>query len=210
MNSEEWHLPNRESAAISRTETPRVWGRVVWIMVCLLAGALLWGTTWVVDQQRTSEPLAEDLPVTVPRGLPQVGQPAPDFTLTSLQHGEQSLARWRGQPVLINFWATWCGPCRREMPELVAAHERYQAEGLVILAVNLSHQDVHAQVEAFAEEYQVPFPLLLDVTGEVADKVYGARGLPMSVFIDREGNVQHIYLGALNHEWLDQLVAEIL
>lgn len=143
----------------------------------------------------------------MPNNLPTIGQPAPDFTLSDLHGNEQHLADWRGQPVLINFWATWCGPCRREMPELMAAQERYHAEGLVVVTVNLSHQDARKSVEAFVEEFQPPFPILLDTTGEVAERNYGVIGLPMSFFIDRAGIIRGIYVGALDRAAIDQTMA---
>ena len=95
------------------------------------------------------------------------------------------------------------------MPELIAAQERYRAEGLVVLAVNLSHQDTIAQVEAFVAEFEPNFPVLLDSKGEVSDKLYGARGLPMSIFVDRTGIVRRIYVGALSREWINRSLAEM-
>ena len=86
----------------------------------------------------------------------------------------------------------------------MAAEERYQAEGLVVLAVNLSHQDARASVEAFVDEFQPLFPILLDTTGEVAERNYGVIGLPMSFFIDRAGTIRGIYVGALDRAAIDQ------
>ena len=163
----------------------------------------------VLPRDQTHAETATPAGKIVPRGLPAIGQPAPDFTLPALHHDPQRLAAWRGQPVLINFWASWCGPCRREMPDLIAAYAQYQTEGLMVLAVNLTQQDSRANAAAFAEEFQIPFPVLLDDTGEVADGLYGAHALPMSYFIDRAGYLRHIYVGAVNRSWIGQIMEEI-
>ncbi len=139
-----------------------------------------------------------------------VGQPAPDFTLKTLAGDEITLSDLRGQSVLINFWASWCGPCRREMPEMLRVYEKYKEEGFTILAVNLTHQDALPEVEAFVEEFQMPFPVPLDETGEVTTDLYRLRGIPTSVFVDRAGVVQRVYIGAMSGDQLDQFVAEIL
>lgn len=140
----------------------------------------------------------------------KVGQLAPNFTLQSLDGTDISLSDYIGRPVLINFWATWCAPCRREMPELVKAYNEHENEGFVILAVDLAHQDDIDAVQAFVEEFEMTFPVLLDETGEVSDELYNLIGLPMSVFINREGRIVHIYVGLMLPDQIDEFVNEIL
>lgn len=139
-----------------------------------------------------------------------VGQAAPDFTLRTLEGETLSLSDFSGQPVLINFWTTWCGPCRIEMPELVRIYNERKDEGLVILAVDLTHQDSIEDVEAFVEEFSMNFPVLLDETGTVSDELYHLFGLPMSVFVNRDGIVTRTHIGIMTADQIDEFVDEIM
>lgn len=141
---------------------------------------------------------------------PVPGFPAPDFALMQLGGGEVRLSDYRGRPVLINFWASWCPPCRIEMPELVKSYESHRDEGFVIFGVNLTHLDTLPDVEAFVEEFHISFPVLLDERGLVAERLYRLRGLPMSVFVNRAGVVVRIHYGALSQGQLEEYVREIL
>ena len=139
-----------------------------------------------------------------------VGQPAPDFTLNTLDGNQVSLTDFRGPPVLINFWATWCSPCRLEMPGLVRAYETHQADGFVILAVNLTAQDRVTDVNAFVAEFKMTFPVLLDESGAVADEIYRLRGLPTSIFVDRDGRVARMQIGVMTDQQIDAFVTELV
>jgi cytochrome c biogenesis protein CcmG, thiol:disulfide interchange protein DsbE len=142
--------------------------------------------------------------------LPLEGQPAPDFTLKTLDGNAITLSKIQGQPVLINFWASWCAPCRAEMPEIVRAYETHKADGLIVLAINMTFQDSLPEAQAFVKEFHMPFPVLLDDTGAVARDTYGVRVLPMSFFIDRKGIIVHRQIGAMNGKQIDTFVGEIL
>jgi cytochrome c biogenesis protein CcmG/thiol:disulfide interchange protein DsbE len=142
--------------------------------------------------------------------LPLEGQPAPDFTLKTLDGSTITLSKLQGHPVLINFWASWCAPCRAEMPEIVQAYETHKADGLIVLAINMTFQDSLPEAQAFAKEFHMPFPVLLDDTGAVGRDAYGLRGLPMSFFVDRKGVIAHRQIGAMNGKQLDTFVSEIL
>ncbi len=143
--------------------------------------------------------------------VPEVGRAGPDFRLETPDGGTVRLSDLQGGPVLINFWASWCAPCRAEMPELVAAYDRYQAEGLVVVAVNL--QETDGQVERFAEEFGMTFPVVIDRNGEVADvwRLGGPiEGIPTSYFLDEKGVVQQLTYGPMTAEMLEERLATIL
>ena len=126
-----------------------------------------------------------------PEGSPshgRAGEPAPDLEAVALDGGEVSLAALRGRPVLLNLWATWCIPCIAEMPELVALHERFSPEGLMMVGLNLDQADAAERVRAFVAERQLPFAVWLDP--EMG--AYGAlrvKGLPVTLVVDREGRI---------------------
>jgi peroxiredoxin len=123
------------------------------------------------------------------------GSPAPDFQLESLDGPAISLSDLRGRPVLLNFWATWCGPCRLEIPFLkeVSRDESWRAQGLVILAVNLG--EPAADVREFVEFYGLTFPVLLDSQGQIG-MLYNAASIPTTYFVDKDGIIRNIKRGA--------------
>jgi len=139
------------------------------------------------------------------RGL-EVGQLAPDFSLQFPDGTKTKLSDWQGQPVVLNFWATWCAPCREEMPEFVAAYDRYQDDGLVIVGVNA--QETASQAAEFMGSFSMDFPVALDTRGDV-QQLFNVRGLPTTVFIDREGRIVERWAGLLRGPALEELLAEI-
>ena len=142
--------------------------------------------------------------------LPLESRPAPDFTLKTLDGSTVTLSKLQGQPVLINFWASWCTPCRTEMPEIVRAYEAHKANGLIVLVINLTFQDSLPEAQAFAKEFHMPFPVLLDDTGAVARDAYHVPVLPMSFFIDRKGIIAYRQIGAMSGKQIDTFVGKIL
>lgn len=140
----------------------------------------------------------------------KAGMRAPDFTLTEVTTGEPvSLSQFRGRPVLINFWATWCGPCRLEMPHLQAAYEQYKGEGFTVLAVDVKFDDGPEAVQAFIDELGLTFPIVKDETGVVEIDKYNVLGYPTSVFIDRDGVIQYVHRGPLTKDFIAEKLRDI-
>jgi peroxiredoxin len=117
---------------------------------------------------------------------------APDFTLRTADGRNLRLAEQRGQVVMVNFWATWCPPCRVEMPHLTRLHEKYRDSGFLLLGVNVD--DDPAKAIVLAAKLGVKFPVLLDGTKKVA-KLYDVVSMPSTVLIDRDGRVRHVHSG---------------
>jgi peroxiredoxin len=138
-----------------------------------------------------------------------VGGAAPGFSLKLLTGGEAALSQFRGRPVLVNFWATWCKPCRQEMPEIIAAYQAHHASGLEVLAVNLSDQESMKDVRKFVAELGLPFPILLDDKGKTRER-YDLVTVPTSVFIDAKGIVRKVHAGPISANALKDGLAEIL
>lgn len=127
-----------------------------------------------------------------------VGYLAPQFTLRNLEGNHVSLSGFKGQVVILNFWATWCAPCRVEMPSFENLYRRYRSRGLTVLAVSLD-KGADEKVRDFAEEYQLSFPVLLDADGE-AEKLYPSISIPFTFVIDKSGRVVARVDGAKNWE----------
>ena len=126
--------------------------------------------------------------------VPAVGTTAEDFQLTDLAGKQQSLSQYRGQVVLVNFWATWCKPCTTEMPAMQAMYDKLQDKGFVVLAVNELEDE--AKVREHIQQHGHTFPVLLDSDNKVANQ-FGVFGLPVSVFIDEKGVVREYIKGGL-------------
>ncbi len=122
----------------------------------------------------------------------EISGPAPDFTLKSAQHGNLRLQEYRGQVVLLNFWASWCGPCRKEMPALQDLYKKYEKFGFVVLAVSVD-EDTSAADE-FMGTVEVDFPYLYDTESKVSE-LYAVEAMPTTVVIDRDGQRRFLHKG---------------
>ena len=187
------------------------------VMIMFLSGCVTGSTAGGALGEAAAITLAA-LPEGVGRGFPSVqidetvqadaglqeGQMAPNFHLVLEDGRHLSLQSLRGQPVLLNFWATWCGPCRLEMPEIVSVATA-NAE-LVVLAINV--QETIDQIQPFAEEFQMTLLVVRDTDGALRNR-YEVRGMPTSVFIDREGKISTIWTGILTGKVLEDLLSEV-
>ncbi|MFN2214572.1 MAG: peroxiredoxin family protein [Anaerolineales bacterium] len=138
---------------------------------------------------------------------PQVGFAAPDFTLETYEGQTYALSEFRGKPVLVNFWASWCPPCRSEMPAMQRVYEDFEEEGFIVLAINSTNQDNIGEALSFGQDRQLSFPILLDRTGSVSS-LYEIRSLPASYFIDPEGIIQDVVIGGPMSEALLRIRVE--
>ncbi len=138
---------------------------------------------------------------------PIVGRAAPAFDLATLDGGRLSLADLRGSPVVLNFWASWCLPCREEAPLLTAAARDFEAQGLRV--VGIVYQDSAESARDFMNRYAQTYPGLLDPEGRTAID-YGVFGIPETFFIDRDGTVRSRQVGPVTEEGMDRRIAEIL
>ena len=133
------------------------------------------------------------------------GQVAPDFALKSSTGENLRLSEYRGKVVMINFWATWCGPCRQEMPLLDELYTRYERVGFSLLGVNIDDDSRRAM--QMIEDLGVSFPVLFDARKEVS-QLYQVEAMPVTVLVDREGNVRHVHHGykpGYEDKYLDQV-----
>lgn len=138
------------------------------------------------------------------------GNAAPNFTLTTLEGEEVTLADYKGKKVVLNLWATWCGPCKAEMPHMQNYYEDMAAkENVEILAVNLTSSDVGVdKVQAFQEDYALSFPIPLDEDGVVGD-IYQAITIPTTYMIDTTGTIQNKIVGPMDEQMLAEYVSNL-
>lgn len=119
---------------------------------------------------------------------------APDFTLKTMRGGNFKLSEHRGEVVMINFWASWCGPCRQEMPLLEDLYKRYKDGGFTLLGVNVEEDS--SQAQKLLKEIRVTFPILYDSSNKVS-ALYKVEAMPSTIIVDRDGNMRYLHHGYL-------------
>ena len=160
----------------------------------LLIGVIVMSVIWI---QLSRVSAITDTSAVPPS--PQIGFAAPDFTLETLDGSSIKLSDLRGQVVLINFWASWCSPCRAEMPAIDAVYRKYQSAGFAVLAVNATNQDTEAAARLFVQQLGLTFPILFDRDGAVS-RQYRLQGLPSSYFVGRDGLIRDLVIGGPMNE----------
>lgn len=138
----------------------------------------------------------------------RVDFPAPELTLTDLSGTTRSLDDYRGQVILVNLWATWCPPCKEEMPALQAFHNKYNNDGFAVIAIN--DGDPIADVIQFVNDYQLTFPIWLDPTYIATEDAFKTLNLPSSFVIDRNGIIRLQWVGEVDRKILEEFVTPII
>lgn len=177
--------------------------------VLLLVGLISWGVYDYIasrdngSEQKVKEETDEEVGI-------EFGDQAPDFTLQSLEGESVKLSDYRGKQIILNFWATWCPPCRAEMPDMQTYYtEHKEADNFVILAVNLTSTESNRDnIQPFLDELGITFPILLDEESEVSNR-YDVVGYPTSYFIDDEGTIQYKVVGPMNQDFMRKQVRQM-
>ncbi|MFC1962861.1 peroxiredoxin family protein [Chloroflexota bacterium] len=138
---------------------------------------------------------------------PKVGRRAPDFTLADLEDNQVSLSDFRGKTVFLNFWATWCPPCRAEMPEIEAVYQKYRDKNVVVIGVDLFESE--DKISQFVQQGGYSWTFAIDSMGEVS-KNYRVAAIPASFFIDREGIIRAVNIGPMTMRAMEAKLAEAM
>lgn len=192
-------MTSHHRAGPSRTRrwltSPKTW-QIILILVVLGGGLWIWVSRVEPDEAVEIAP------------APRTDAPAPAFTAPLLEGGTLSLSDYRGQVIVLNMWASWCHPCRAEMPALQHVWERYQDQELLILGLN--QMETVEEINEFLEEYELTFPIALDSSGEIG-MLYRLDSYPTTFFIDREGVIRDVVRGGPMPEALiDSTVRSLL
>jgi thiol-disulfide isomerase/thioredoxin len=192
--------PKRKARQAERVRRKKqniyTWAAVAAVML-LIAGAIWW-----LSGDKPAAPQGE-----MPTKRLFAGDRMPNVAWNDLQGGVVRISDFEGKPLLINAWATWCPPCKAEMPMLEQFYLTYQAQGLVVLAVD-SGEEVE-QVNTFLGQNAFTFPIAIDTSGETLNRL-GVRSLPTTIVVGRDGTVKHLYIGQLTDKQLNEEIVAFL
>lgn len=193
-----------ESKLENRTQLPFL--RTRWFWVVAIGLVVILGSVWIVFSQTIRGDIAGGDAITL-EPAPIAGHPAPDFELKTLTGETLRLSDFEGKPVIVNFWATWCAPCRAEFPDFQETFVD-NVDNLVIIGVNNTAADQVELVDDFVQEMGATFPIVLDETGETVE-TYRVLGLPTSIFVDRNGIVNEVFTGPINQAYIESKLPEL-
>jgi thiol-disulfide isomerase/thioredoxin len=178
------------------------------IVMTLLVGAAIAGLVWVFDRPGTASSQSVTVTASSRGSAPKVGKPAPDFELTLVDGTKVKLSDYRGHPVWINFWASWCPPCRAENPDIETVYNAHKdGDGLVLLAAAIG--EGRDAVAGYMQRADLHYPVGTDSDTQIAAD-YRVLGIPTHVFIDREGIVRDIRVGAMSKKTMEKKVSAIV
>ena len=172
------------------------------------SGLILLGLAAFIAWPRANSSVNIPVPEDDSTALVAVNYAAPDLELSDLDGVEHSLTDYLGSVVLVNLWATWCPPCKAEMPTLESYYKAHQADGFTTIAVN--DGDPEDAVVAFVDEYRLSFQVWLDPTYQATDYAFKTRNLPSSFVIDREGNIRLRWVGEIDRDSLEKYVTPLI
>ena len=189
--------------------TKKVFGLlIIGVMIAIVVAGYVKENVDQEDSIAAEQQGVDLIGVTAKEGLNK-GDVAPDFELTTLDGNNIRLSELKGKKVILNFWASWCGPCRDEMPHMQKYYEDFaQDENVEILAVNLTSGDRLKNVESFIDDYSLTFPIPMDTKGEIG-KTYQAITIPTSYMIDTNGRIQNKIVGPMDESMIKKLVTNL-
>lgn len=182
-------MSDQATAPQTAVEPPRGGSRVLILAAAAVVLAITFAIVWM--QSSKYEPLV-------------VGKVAPDFALTDINEKPIRLSDFRGKVVFLNFWATWCAPCREEMPSMEVLYKNFEKDGLVILAVSIDRVTTTKDIPPFVKGMNLTFPVVIDSWGKT-DKPYKRMGVPETFIIDQQGVIREIIIGPRDWTRIDNL-----
>jgi peroxiredoxin len=178
------------------------------IVATVLVGVAIAAVVWFFDRPGTANSQSVTVTAAARGAAPKVGKPAPDFELTLIDGSVVRLGDFKGKPVWINFWASWCPPCRAENPDIQEVYNRHKdADGLVLLAPAIG--EGRGSVADYMERADLSYPVGTDSDTQIAAD-YRVLGIPTHIFIDRDGIIAEIRVGAMSEKTMEKKIAKII
>lgn len=196
--------PHEDTPASTPSDANPVRRELMMVILGGLIGIVIVAIVWVASAR---------LAAPVMPAAAETNRPATDFTLPLLGGDTLTLSSYRGKIVVLNFWGTWCEPCKEETPALESAYNQLKSQNVEFIGINLRHQEAPGiqgdiDVANFVDSYGVSYPVVFDVKGEISQK-YQISPIPVSYFIDAQGNVRYVYVGTLTTQDTIELVRRL-
>lgn len=177
------------------------------IIATVLVGVAIAAIVWFFDRPGAANSEAVTITATAMGSAPKTGKAAPDFELKQIDGTTVRLSDLKGKPVWINFWASWCPPCRAENPDIDEVYNKYKADGLVLVAPAIG--EGRDSIAAYMERADLHYPVGADPTTQIAAN-YRVLGIPTHIFIDRDGIISEIRVGAMSQKTMEKKLSKIM